>query len=153
MLVLRDAYRWQLHAAPWLFGTLFNGLQRSRMLRSLSRLLLSLTGSRAMRRIVRVERPDVIVSTFPAATKILGCLRLRGQIRAPVYATITDFAGVEMWADRGVDLHLVMHESLIPTVERLAGPGSARVVAPLVARRSSSRPRPPTTRAWRSACR
>ncbi len=38
-----------------------------------------------------------------------------------------------MWTDRGVDLHLVMHESLVPTVERMAGPGSARVVSPLVA--------------------
>ena len=131
--LLRDAYRWQLGAAPWLFGTLFSGLQRSRVLRYFSRTLLSLSGSRAMRRVVRDERPDVIVSTFPATTTILGCLKLRGQVRAPVYATITDYAGVEMWTDRGVDLHLVMHKSLVSTVERLAGPGSARVVSPLVA--------------------
>jgi len=130
--LLRDAYRWQLETAPWLFGTLFGGLRRSRMLRSVSRTLLSLTGSRAVLRVVRAQRPDVIVSTFPATTAILGCLRLRGQVHAPVCATITDFAGLEMWIDRGVDLHLVMHQSLLPTVERVAGPGSARVVSPLV---------------------
>jgi hypothetical protein len=77
----------------------------------------------------------VIVSTWPAATMILGCLRLRGKVRVPVCATITDFAGLELWADRGVDLHLVMHESLVPTVERVAGPGSAHVVFPLVSPR------------------
>ena len=49
--------------------------------------------------------------------------KLRGQVHAPVYATITDFAGVEMWIDRGVDLHLVMHKNLVPAVERMAGPG------------------------------
>ena len=130
--LLRDAYRWQLDAAPWLFGMVFSGLRRSRMLRFLSRVLLSVAGSRAVFRIVRAQRPDVIVSTFPAATTILGCLRLRGRIHAPVCATITDFAGVEMWVDRGVDLHLVMHQSLLSTVERVAGPGSARVVSPLV---------------------
>src|SRR5207247_10908621 len=43
-----------------------------------------------------------------------------------------DFAGLELWADRGVDLHFVMHESLVPVVERVAGRGSAHVVSPLV---------------------
>jgi len=133
--LLRDAYRWQLRTAPWLFGTLFGGLRRSRVLRSMSRTLLSLTGSRAVRRIVRDQRPDVIVSTFPATTTILGCLRLRGRVHVPVCATITDFAGLEMWVDRGVDLHFVMHPSLLPAVERVAGPGSARVVSPLVSAR------------------
>jgi len=133
--LLRDAYRWQLTMAPWLFGTVFEGLQRSRMLRSASRVLLSLLGSRSIRRAVRAHRPDVIVSTFPATTTILGCLRLRGHVDVPVCATITDFAGVAMWVDRGVDLHLVMHESLLPAVERIAGPGSARVVTPLVSAR------------------
>lgn len=133
--LLRDAYRWQLGKAPWLFGWLFGGLRRSRVLRHLSRTLLSLMGSRAMLRIIRLHRPDVIVSTFPAATTILGCLRLRGRVGAPVCATITDFAGIEMWADRGVDVHLVMHESLMSSVERVAGAGSVKVVSPLVSAR------------------
>ena len=51
----------------------------------------------------------------------------------PACATITDFAGLELWADKGVDLHLVMHESLVPDVERVAGLGSAHPVSPLVA--------------------
>ena len=138
--LLRDAYRWQLTTASWLFGIVFAGLQRSKVLRSISRLLLSVLGSRSIRRVVRAQDPDVIVSTFPATTTILGCLRLRGQVNAPVCATITDFAGVEMWADRGVDLHLVMHESLVAAVDRIAGPGSARVVMPLVSPRFHAPP-------------
>jgi processive 1,2-diacylglycerol beta-glucosyltransferase len=130
---LCDAYRWQLEAAPWLFALLFRALERSRLLRWLSRGLLSLTCSRALRRLVRRQRPDVVVSTWPAATAVLGSLRLHGKVNVPVCATITDFAGLELWADRGVDLHLVMHESLVPVVERVAGRGSAHVVSPLVA--------------------
>src|SRR4051794_7258672 len=133
--LVSDAYRWQLHFAPWLFGMLFGALRRSRLLRSLARASLSLAGSRGLLRVVRRERADVIVSTWPVATTILGCLRLRGKVRVPVCATITDFAGLELWADRGVDLHLVMHEQLVPRVERVAGRGSARPVSPLVASR------------------
>jgi UDP-N-acetylglucosamine:LPS N-acetylglucosamine transferase len=133
--LVHDAYRWQLAAAPWLFATLFTGLRHSLVLRRISRAMLAVSGSRGVRRLVRRHRPDVIVSTWPAATMILGSLRLRGKVRVPVCATITDFAGLELWADRGVDLHLVMHESLVPVVERVAGPGSARVVSPLVSER------------------
>jgi processive 1,2-diacylglycerol beta-glucosyltransferase len=133
--LLQDAYRWQLQSAPWLFGGLFAALRRSRTLRFLARAGLSLTASRGLLRIVRNHRADVIVSTWPIATTILGCLRLRGKVDVPVCATITDFAGLELWADRGVDLHLVMHHDLVPEVERIAGRGSARAVSPLVASR------------------
>ena len=131
--LLNDAYRWQLRSAPWLFGFLYGALRRSRLLRSLARAGLSLAGSRGLLRLVRRHPADVIVSTWPVATTILGCLRLRGKVRVPVCATITDFAGLELWADKGVDLHLVMHESLVAGVERIAGRGSARPVSPLVA--------------------
>jgi len=131
--LLNDAYRWQLRSAPWLFGLLFGAVRHSRVLRWLARAGLSLAGSRGLLRLVRAQPADVIVSTWPVATTILGCLRLRGKVLVPVCATITDFAGLELWADKGVDLHLVMHESLVPEVERVAGRGSARRVSPLVA--------------------
>jgi processive 1,2-diacylglycerol beta-glucosyltransferase len=131
--VVSDAYRWQLRAAPWLFGVLFGALRRSALLRRLIRAGLSLAGSRRLLQVLRLSPSDVIVSTWPVATTILGCLRLRGKVPAPVCATITDFAGLELWVDKGVDLHLVMHESLVPKVERLAGRDSARHVSLLVA--------------------
>ena len=130
---LNDAYRWQLTAAPWLFAFLFGSLRRSRLLRWIARSALSLAGSRSVLRLVRRHRPDVVVSTWPPATQILGSLRMRGKVRVPACATITDFAGLELWADKGVDLHLVMHESLVAGVERVAGLGSAHPVSPLVA--------------------
>ena len=131
--LLSDAYRWQLQAAPWLFGLLFEALERSRLLRRLALHALSLAGSRSLRRVLQRHPADVIVSTWPAATNLLGRLRLRGKVRVPVCTTITDFAGLELWSNRGVDLHLVMHDSLVSKVERVAGRGSARPVSPLVA--------------------
>src|SRR6266496_6042420 len=87
--LVSDAYRWQLRSAPWLFGLVFGVLRRSRLLRSLARAGLSLAGSRGLLRLVRRRPADVIVSTWPVATMILGCLRLRGKVRVPVCATIT----------------------------------------------------------------
>jgi processive 1,2-diacylglycerol beta-glucosyltransferase len=130
--LFRDAYRWQLRAAPWLFAVLFGALRRSRVMRAASRWLVSLTCSRSILRAARGADADVVVSTWPVTTTILGCLRLRGKLRSPVCATITDFAGLELWADRGVDLHVVMHPALVEPVERLAGSGSVEAVAPLV---------------------
>ena len=130
--IVRDAYRWQLARAPWLFAALFGALKRSRALRSFARAGVSIAGSRQILHVVDRYEPDVIVSTWPVTTTILGCLRLRGRIGQPVCATITDFAGLPMWVDKGVDLHLVMHPSLVGEIEHLAGADSARAVSPLV---------------------
>lgn len=140
---LRDLYRWQLRAAPWLFAFLHVLLRHSSLLRWIVGGALSRAGSRPLLRALRRYPAEVVVSTWPPATMMLGRLRRRGKVHVPVCATVTDFAGLELWTDKGVDLHLVMHESLVSRVERLAGRGSARTVAPLVAARFRT-PRPAT---------
>src|SRR5439155_19365818 len=59
--LVSDAYRWQFHSAPWLFGLLFGALRRSRLLRSLARAGLSLAGSRGVLRVVCREAGAVRV--------------------------------------------------------------------------------------------
>jgi UDP-N-acetylglucosamine:LPS N-acetylglucosamine transferase len=132
-LVLRDAYRVQLHRAPLLFGFLFSAFLRIRLLRGLGRFCLAALGARRLQRMLGELKPDVIVSTYPAATSVLGSLVRRGRLRIPTCATITDLGGVQFWAHRRIDLHLVMHPSMVSVVEREAGAGAARAVAPLVA--------------------
>lgn len=132
-LILLDAYRWQLRFAPWLFGVLYAIVNRFALLRRGGAVGLAALGSRSLLQLVLSHRPDVVVSTYPAATSVLGRLRRRGEIRVPVLATITDLGGVAFWADGGIDLHLVMHESCLEEVERIAGPGRAQAVQPLVA--------------------
>ena len=134
-LILLDAYRWQLRFAPWLFGGLYALASRFSSLRRGGALGLAGLGSRSLLRLVLSHHPDVVVSTYPAATSVRGRLRRRGEIRVPVLATITDLGGVAFWADGGIDLHLVMHESCLDEVERVAGPGRAQTVQPLVAAR------------------
>lgn len=128
----RDAYRLQLRWAAWSYGLEYLLFTRFPPARGLARMGLALLGSRPLSRTIRRHKPDVIVSTHPAVTSALGHLRKTGKLRVPVVATITDFGVHPLWSHPGVDLHLVMHESCLPDVERVAGPGSARVSRPLV---------------------
>lgn len=131
--LLRDAYRAQLRATPWVFGALFWLSLHIRFLRAGGRIGLAVLGSRGLERALCKHQPDVVVSTYPAATSVLGGLRRRGRIAVPACATITDLGGVAFWAHPHIDTHLVMHPGLVRAVEREAGCGSTRLVRPLVA--------------------
>src|SRR6202035_2915840 len=43
-----------------------------------------------------------------------------------------DLTGLFFWAQPGIDMHLVMYGESMPSVERIAGKGSARLVRPLI---------------------
>jgi processive 1,2-diacylglycerol beta-glucosyltransferase len=74
-----------------------------------------------LERVISGGAPDVVVSTYPAATDVLGFLRRRGRLGVPAVGVITDLAGLHYWASPGVDLHLVTHPESIPEVQRVAG--------------------------------
>lgn len=133
--LMRDGYRWQLRWAPWSYDALYWLIAHLRPVRAVGATVLASAGQRRLRRLVRAEDPDVVVSTHPALTSVLGHMRLRRRLAVPVCAAITDLADYSFWSHRGADLHLVMHASAIAHVERLAGAGSATLVRPLVAAR------------------
>ena len=74
----------------------------------------------------------MVVSTYPAVTVVLARLRRTGEVSCPTVATITDLTGLFFWAQPGIDMHLVMYGESMPSVERIAGPGSVRLVRPLI---------------------
>jgi processive 1,2-diacylglycerol beta-glucosyltransferase len=133
--VIRDGYRLQLRVAPWSYAFLYALFNRSPVGRRVGEVALSAAGRRRLRALVDDARPDVVVSTHPALTCVLGRERRRRRLGVPLVVPITDLADYAVWAHRGADLHLVMHEDAIAPVERIAGPGRAVLVRPLVARR------------------
>jgi nucleoside-diphosphate-sugar epimerase/UDP-N-acetylglucosamine:LPS N-acetylglucosamine transferase len=119
-------FRWM----PWLFDfqyTLFMSFPPTRWL---ARFLLYSFGHRGLMRLIRAHDPDVIVSTYPGVTALLGMLRRRGELDVPCYSSITDLAGLRFWADPGIDLHFITHPESAEEVERIAGPGSVRWAKP-----------------------
>jgi UDP-N-acetylglucosamine:LPS N-acetylglucosamine transferase len=84
---------------------------------------LHLVAGRRMRRAIEAARPDVIVSTYPGATELLGTMRRRGSVNVPVVSAITDLAALRWWAHPGVQLHLITHPESAQEVGEIA-PGS-----------------------------
>jgi processive 1,2-diacylglycerol beta-glucosyltransferase len=131
--VVEDGYRVQLRFLPWTYTLVYWLLKHVAPVRALARRLLCLFGSRPLARSIAEHDPDVIVSTYPAVTVVLARLRRTGAVSCPTVATITDLTGLFFWAQPGIDMHMVMYGESMPSVERIAGHGSVRLVRPLIA--------------------
>jgi UDP-glucose 4-epimerase len=128
--VVRDGSWFAFNWFPPLFAFQYWLLQTFPPTRWLGLHLSCLLGARRLRRIIRRYDPDVVVSTYPGTTAVLGELRLRRLLDVPVVSAITDLAGLQFWAHPGVDLHTITHRESIEEVEAIAGPGSARWARP-----------------------
>jgi len=126
--VVEDGYRIQLRVIPWSYSIVYWLLKHVPPFRAMTRRTLCLFGSRPLARAIARHDPDVVVSTYPAVTVVLARLRRTGAVRCPTVATITDL----FWAQPGIDMHMVMYGQSLAPVERIAGRGSARLVAPLI---------------------
>jgi processive 1,2-diacylglycerol beta-glucosyltransferase len=130
--VVEDGYRVQLRFFPWTYTLIYWLLEHVMPIRMVARRLLCALGAGPLARAIAEHEPDVIVSTYPAVTVVLAHLRRRGEISCPTVATITDLTGLFFWAQPGIDMHLVMYGESMPSVERIAGRGSVRLVRPLI---------------------
>jgi UDP-N-acetylglucosamine:LPS N-acetylglucosamine transferase len=126
--VVRDQSRMVFSAPTWMFDFEHWLAIRFRPTSWLSRMVTLLVGGRGLLRAVRSRRPDVVVSTYPGFTFVLGPMRRLGYVRVPVVAAITDLAELRYWAWRGVDLHLITHPESEDEVRRVAGPTDVRWV-------------------------
>ena len=130
--VVEDGYRVQLRVMPWSYTIIYWMLEHVLPVRWTARRLLCMFGSRPLARTIAEHDPDVVVSTYPAVTVVLARLRRRSEISCTTVATITDLTGLFFWAQPGIDMHLVMYGESMPSVERIAGEGSVRLVSPLI---------------------
>ncbi|GAC1437504.1 MAG: hypothetical protein NVSMB51_11660 [Solirubrobacteraceae bacterium] len=130
--VVEDGYRTQLRFVPWTYTLVYWLLEHIAPFRMAAKFMLSLLGARPLKRRIDEHAPDVIVSTYPAVTVVLGRLRRLGLVRCPTVATITDMTGLFFWAQPGIDMHLVMYDASIDSVEQIAGENSVRLVRPLI---------------------
>ncbi len=138
---LSKGYEAELRHAPWAYELAFQilvlGAATARSPGSVPQLLHPAQGAA----LARESRADVVVSTFPIATQVLGDLRRRAQrrrpwhrrngLRAPAVNFITDFGYHPFWAHPGVDLNLAVHPWTAAAVARHTGRPSAPC-APLV---------------------
>ena len=132
--VARDGSRFTFRWMPWLFDLQYWLITKFAPTRWLMHHLSYVLGARGLLRVVERYEPDVVVSTYPGVTAVLGMLRENRRLLVPVHSAITDLAGLRYWAHPGVDLHYVTHPESIEEVERLVGPGSVEWMRPPIAR-------------------
>jgi UDP-glucose 4-epimerase len=128
--LLRENSEFMFRWVPWLFDLQYRLFMGFAPTRWFSMKMLTFLGRRGLMRLINAHNPDVIVSTYPGVTAVLGELRRTGRLKVPVYSSITDLAGMQFWAHPGVDLHFVTHPETIEEVESIAGPGSVRWAKP-----------------------
>ncbi len=131
--VARDGSRFTFRWLPWLFDVQYWLITKFAPARWLMHHLSYLLGSRGLLRTIAAHRPDVVVSTYPGVTAVLGMLRENRRLEVPVHSAITDLAGLRYWVHPGVDLHYVTHPESIEEVEALAGPASVEWMRPPIA--------------------
>jgi len=135
--VMRVTYEFQLRRAPWAYEATYRMWS---VLPALCRPLVtvvSLLTRRRLRRWISDWSPDVIVTTYPLGSVVLGTERQRGRIKIPVVTFVTDFAVHPLWVHPGVDLNLCVHEQSAEVAARRTGkPSFAR--GPLISDRFRS---------------
>ena len=128
--VLRENSAFMFTFTPWLFDLQYRLFMNVAPTRWLARRLLTFFGRRGLMRLIRAHDPDVIVSTYPGVTAVLGEMRRTGRLQVPCYSSITDLAGLQFWAHPGIDRHFITHPESAAEVEAIAGPGSVRWAKP-----------------------
>jgi UDP-glucose 4-epimerase len=128
--VLRENSAFMFTFMPWLFDLQYRLFMYFGPTRWFSRRLLTFFGRRGLMRLIRAHDPDVVVSTYPGVTAVLGEMRRKGRLKVPCYSSITDLAGLQFWAHPGIDLHFITHPESAEEVEQIAGPGSVRWAKP-----------------------
>ena len=127
---LRENSEFMFRWVPWWFDFQYRLLMYFAPTRWFAKTMLRLFGGRGLMRVIRAHNPDLIVSTYPGVTAVLGELRRRGRLKVPCYSSITDLAGLHFWAHPGIDLHFITHPESAEEVEKIAGPGSVRWAKP-----------------------
>ncbi|MDA8271818.1 MAG: glycosyltransferase [Actinomycetota bacterium] len=132
---LKRTYELQLSKAPWTYELLYRMWTWTRVLTPPLVFLLALIFEKRLRKWADEFQADVIVTTYPFASVVLGRARLkkRRRLQIPVSTFLTDFAVHPLWVHRGVDSHICVHPRAAQAVYNLTGE-FATAPGPLVSR-------------------
>jgi UDP-N-acetylglucosamine:LPS N-acetylglucosamine transferase len=104
----RDGYKGSVERQPWTYQLWYWLLSATALAR-----IVRWMAWRGMRRqiLARIERsnPDVVVSTYPFLTAVLGKLRREGDLHVPAVGLLIDSGPHDLWLAPGIDLHVAMN--------------------------------------------
>ncbi len=124
---LKVGYQVQLQVSPDSWGTTMSLAMPGRPLhRPFDRFLRLSTGNIT----AAVHGADLVISTHPFCSQVIGHLRSTGALAVPAVTYLTDAAVPALWINPGIDLNLAIHEVAAREARSLGG--NAAVVRPVV---------------------
>ena len=126
------SYGVQLSVVPWSYEISYNSLSRAGRFAHLSKRALGPFFGLPLAKVLKRNRPDLVISTYPFGSAALDWLRGKRGETVPTVTYIPAFHVHPLWVYPGIDLHFVMYDSapshaLLPGFEQ-----SMRVGAPPV---------------------
>ncbi len=103
---LRAGYLFQLKHATWTIGPVF-AFKTHRYVAPRLRALYGFLYGRRLLETVRLQQPDVVISTYPIVTAVLDALRRSNRICIPVVTAIADYGVHDLWVGPETTMHLV----------------------------------------------
>lgn len=120
---LKNTYELQLERAPWSYDLLYRIWTWTSIFTPPVVFILAIFFERQLRRWAEEFQADLIVTTYPFASVVLGRARIkrRNRLQIPVSTFLTDFAVHPLWVHRGVDSHICVHPRAAQAVYNLTG--------------------------------
>jgi processive 1,2-diacylglycerol beta-glucosyltransferase len=131
--VLPRGFEVHLGQVQWSYDLAYRLFTRVRPAQRAGELALYALGARWLLAAIEREHPDLVISTYPVLNPVLSMLRARGRLRCPLALVVGPLGGLGFWIQPGADLHLAQYEQVAAEVQRIAGPGLAVTIRPLVA--------------------
>lgn len=118
--LLNQGYCSQVRNTPKSLGTVF-AVTSLRAGAAAVRATVSLLFAKRLLKVVRRERPDLVVSTYPLVNAALGQLRSSGMLQVPAAGVIADYGVHPLWVAPALDLHLVVSRRSAELTEHAGG--------------------------------
>ena len=89
------AYREMAKKAPWVWGKIYDKSQKGALahISSRSNTIMAIK----LLKLLRVEQPDLIISTHPFSSQMCSYLKRKGKISSKIATIMTDFAPHDQW--------------------------------------------------------
>lgn len=103
--IVKNTYIELIKHTPKLYGMFYYRTSKIRP-DSLIQRFINILGRKEFLDYVKELNPDVIICTYPVIAGVLGELRFKGVIHAPVVSVVTDYGVHSQYIQRGVDLYI-----------------------------------------------
>ena len=89
------AYREMAMKMPWVWGKIYDKAQKGTLahISTRSNTIMAIK----LLRLLRVEKPDLIISTHPFSSQMCNYLKRKGKIKSKIATIMTDFASHDQW--------------------------------------------------------